>query len=80
LKNTPDPNHLLHKVSRVKFSDGGELASAVDVSNIVRSVLLTPRFGKVTDRSWSSSNVMERCNEFYVNPYPDQHDWRLYML
>ncbi|KAL0059745.1 hypothetical protein AAF712_013505 [Marasmius tenuissimus] len=78
--NKPDPNHLLHKVSRVRFTDGGGLASVVDVSDIVRSAPLTPRFGKVADRSWTSSNVLEKCNEFFVNPYPDQHDRRLYIL
>ncbi|THU85229.1 hypothetical protein K435DRAFT_806077 [Dendrothele bispora CBS 962.96] len=30
-----DPNHLLQKVSRVEFSDGGGLASVIDVSDIV---------------------------------------------
>ncbi|KAK1224627.1 hypothetical protein PQX77_012466 [Marasmius sp. AFHP31] len=83
-KSTVDPNHLLHKVSRVRFLDGGGMASVVDVSDIVRSVPLsvplTPKFGKVADRSWTSSNVMDKCDEFYVNPYPDQHDRQLFIL
>ncbi|THU97914.1 hypothetical protein K435DRAFT_886886 [Dendrothele bispora CBS 962.96] len=75
-----DPNHLLHKVSRVEFSDGGGLASVIDVSDIVRSVPLTPKFGKVADRSWTSSNVLDRCKVFFVNPYPDRHNRLLYIL
>ncbi|KAL0563195.1 hypothetical protein V5O48_018880 [Marasmius crinis-equi] len=80
LTGKPDKNHLLHKISRVRFQDGGGLASVVDVTDIVRSVPLTPRFGKVADRTWTSGNVMDKCSEFYVNPYPDQHDRRLYIL
>ncbi|KAL0060521.1 hypothetical protein AAF712_012679 [Marasmius tenuissimus] len=77
-KSAPDEVHLLHKISRVRFIDGGGLASVVDVADIIRSVPLAPRFGKVADRSWTSSNVMEKCNEFYVNPYPSTTDSCIY--
>ncbi|THU87904.1 hypothetical protein K435DRAFT_680843 [Dendrothele bispora CBS 962.96] len=75
-----DRNHQLHKVSRVEFTDGGGLASVVDVSDIVGSVPLTPKFGKVADRRWTSTNVLEKCKVFFVNPYPSLHNRLLYTL
>ena len=76
----PGPNHCLHKITRSFAAEGGNLASVVDLKRVVRSVPLTPNFGKVADRSWTSSNVMDKCKSFFVNPFPDQHDHTLYNL
>lgn len=76
----PGPNHALHRITRSLTAEGGNLASVVDLKRVVRSVALTPNFGKVADRSWTSSTVMDKCKSFFVNPFPDQHDHTLYNL
>ncbi|KAE9383970.1 hypothetical protein BT96DRAFT_1102827, partial [Gymnopus androsaceus JB14] len=77
----PGPNHCLHKITCSFAAVGGNLASVVvDLKRVVRSVPLMPNFGKVADRSWTSSNVMDKCKSFFVNPFLDQHDHTLYNL
>ena len=65
----------MYKVSR-SLQNGVRHASVVQVKRIVRSVMLIPQFGPVVPREWTSSNVLETCNEFYVNPYVDEHTFR----
>ncbi|KAI9068635.1 hypothetical protein FKP32DRAFT_1561245 [Trametes sanguinea] len=70
----PDPIHGMYKVSRsVRARDGARLASVIEVRNIRRSCHLIPQFGPVVPRDWLSSNVLERCSTFWVNPFTDRH-------
>ncbi|KAE9389182.1 hypothetical protein BT96DRAFT_1070933 [Gymnopus androsaceus JB14] len=76
----PGANHFLYKIIQSVSRKGGNLASVADLTWVTRSVALTPRFGKVADQTWASSNVMDKCKSFLVNPFPDQHDHLLYVL
>ncbi|THU76369.1 hypothetical protein K435DRAFT_704958 [Dendrothele bispora CBS 962.96] len=74
---SPDPNCGYHKISWCNV-DGGRLSSVIDVRRIVRSVHLLPRFGRVANREWSSSNVLDACNSFFVNSDSDRHMYQLF--
>lgn len=52
--------------------------SVIRVTDIVRTVHLIPYAGRHIDRSWTSSNVLDRCSRFLVNPYLRHHDFVLY--
>ena len=59
------------------FKDGERLATVVPVSAIRRSVHLFPVFpvdGTIPDH-WTSSNVLEECPAFFVNPFTDRHTY-----
>ncbi|KAH7903903.1 hypothetical protein BJ138DRAFT_1019885, partial [Hygrophoropsis aurantiaca] len=69
---TPDTNHGMYKISR-SLRNGERMASIIPVDIIRRSVHLIPKFGRVAPREWTSSNVLELCKTFYVNPFTDRH-------
>jgi hypothetical protein len=76
----PDPNHLMYKISleRDRASPSGNgIGSIVPLSDIVRSVHLFPAFGLSAPADWTSSNVLDHANTFYVNPFTDRHLYRL---
>ena len=69
----PDPNLKMYKVSR-SFANEEQLASIIPVSLIQRSVHLFPKWGQNSDiiHSWTSSNVLEECQVFYLNSFKDR--------
>ena len=71
---TPDAVHGLYKVSHC-FKDGARYSGVVPVSSIKRGVHLYPDFGVQVPREWTSSTVLEQCQNFYVNPFADRHSY-----
>lgn len=68
-----DANHGLHKLQRSMFSSGGRKASVIPLSSIRRSTHLFPCFGSTMPPEWTSSNVLDICDKFFVNPFSDRH-------
>ncbi|TFK60873.1 hypothetical protein BDN72DRAFT_494495 [Pluteus cervinus] len=72
LPRDPEPNHGLYKISRSTNPGGiSRLVSIVPVDILVRSVHLFPSFGAIVPASRTSSNVLEECTTFFVNPFTD---------
>ncbi|KAI1790350.1 hypothetical protein LXA43DRAFT_891155 [Ganoderma leucocontextum] len=76
-RHAPDPDTGMFKVSHSSQTHRRRV-SIVCLSQIVRSCHLIPVWGKSVDRSWMSDNVLERCKQFYVNPYLRHHDFILF--
>ncbi|KAG2131135.1 hypothetical protein BD769DRAFT_1355430 [Suillus cothurnatus] len=72
--STPDSRHGMYKIT-CSVRSGERLASIIPVSNIVRSIHLIPKFGPVAPRHWTSNNVLEECDAFFVNCYIDRHSF-----
>ncbi|KAN0137729.1 hypothetical protein V8E53_004485 [Lactarius tabidus] len=72
----PEPNHRLFKIRPLKDLDGNWICSIIPVGNIRRSVHLIPKFGPVAPAEWTSSNVLDSCNVFYLNTFSDRHIFR----
>ncbi|THU92309.1 hypothetical protein K435DRAFT_820522 [Dendrothele bispora CBS 962.96] len=74
----PDENCGLYKVSRCNV-EGGRLASVVDVRRLVCSIHLFPRFGRIANRDWTSSTVLDQCPSFFTNLHSDRHIYQLFV-
>ena len=66
----PELNHKLYKLKR-SYIHGDRLVSIIPVRNIARSVHLFPKFGRVAQREWTWSTVLEKCSTFFVNSFSD---------
>lgn len=76
-KDYPENESLLYKITPLKDSNDGRICSVVPVANIRRSVHLLPKFGPVAPQEWTSSNVLDLCNVFFVNCFTDRHLYRI---
>ncbi|KAI0054641.1 hypothetical protein BV25DRAFT_1816783 [Artomyces pyxidatus] len=72
--DTAEDVHDMYRLTRM-LKDGRRVASVIPVDNIRRSVHLFPKWGAVAPRSWTSSNVLELCDVFYVNCFLDRHTY-----
>ncbi|KAH9975424.1 hypothetical protein BGW80DRAFT_1169067 [Lactifluus volemus] len=73
----PMPHHYLHKVSVERDAEGYCICSIVPVDRIRRSIHLFPRFGVHAPPEWTSSNVLDLCDTFFVNVFTDRHLYRI---
>ena len=71
-KESTEDNHLLYKIHKVTF-ENKPVASMIPLYNIVRSVHLFPKFPTPVSEHWTSSNVLDNCDIFYVNSFSDRH-------
>ena len=68
----PLSNHSMYPISRV-VQDGQRISSIIPLSKILGSVHLFPKFGSTAPRNWSSSNVLDQCKTFFVNPHSNRY-------
>ena len=67
------PTRLLPRVRPAVWGDDTRKASIIPLDFIQRSVHLIPKFGPVTDVTWSWTNALTVCDDFYVSEYSDLH-------
>jgi hypothetical protein len=68
-----DPNHRMFKIFPLKDSEGTRICSVIPLTDVQRSVHLIPRFGPVAPVTWTSNNVLDECNTFFLNDFTDRH-------
>ena len=68
----PHPHHMLHQAKR-SYKNGDRLATIIPLNNIRRSIHLFPKFGKQKPATWTSNNVLDLCDTFFVNIFSDRH-------
>lgn len=68
----PDPLHGLYKVKKA-IRDGVRSANIIPLKNIRRSMHVYPSFGQVVPKEWTSSNVLDLCDTFFINSFTDRH-------
>ncbi|TFK66815.1 hypothetical protein BDN72DRAFT_771496 [Pluteus cervinus] len=71
LFSTPDPDHDLHKI-KPEIRNGSHLARIIPIDNICRSVHLFPKIGSAVDPEWTSDNVLDQADTFFVNAFSDR--------
>ncbi|KAI1797995.1 hypothetical protein LXA43DRAFT_875754 [Ganoderma leucocontextum] len=72
-----DRIHGMYKISRARNAQNEPLADVIEVRKIRRSCHLIPLYGSAVPRDLTSSVVLDRCKDYWVNPFSDQH---MYMI
>ena len=68
----------MFEISSLKDKEGGvKICSVIPLRDIRRSVHLFPRFGRVAPADWTSNNVLDQCDIFYLNDFTDRHLFRI---
>ncbi|KAI0040188.1 hypothetical protein FA95DRAFT_1585098 [Auriscalpium vulgare] len=70
-----EPDHLLYRIRRAYMAGGARRSAVIPVESIRRTVHLFPRFGPATLRYWTSANVLDTCDTFYVSSFVDRHTY-----
>ena len=71
-RENTEENHLLYKVHKITYQ-GKPVASIIPLYNIVRSIHLFPKFSVPIPEHWTSANVLDECETFYVNSFSDRY-------
>ncbi|KAF9037189.1 hypothetical protein BJ165DRAFT_1353838 [Panaeolus papilionaceus] len=69
---TVDPNTQLYRVRRLTNNKGERNASVIPVELIKSSVHLYAKFGPQAPVAWTSSNVLDEAEVFYVSVFSDR--------
>ncbi len=67
-----DVDSRLFRVKKLRDPKGIQKTSIVPVDYIRQSVHLFPKFGPVVPTHWTSTNVLDEADIFYVNPFTDR--------
>jgi len=75
---TPEPKHLMYKVSRV-VRNGQRSASIISVDSILASVHLLPQFGAIPrSTDLNSFTILDQSQSFYINPFTDMNHYLVF--
>ncbi|TFK59866.1 hypothetical protein BDN72DRAFT_872993 [Pluteus cervinus] len=72
---TPDDVHGMYSIKPL-IKDQLHVYRIIPVSYLCRSVHLFPRFGQRAESSWTSSNVLDKATQFFVNTMSDRDMFR----
>jgi hypothetical protein len=64
----PDPQTGFYRLVR-STRNQKRFYAVVGVHELFAGCHLAPKFESMADASWTLANVLERCEEFYLNPY-----------
>jgi len=74
-KASPDSNMGMYHVQPAKNSTGQEQGCILPLANIRQSCMLTP--SRATwDHTWTSQNVLEKCDSFFVNNLQSKYSYQ----
>lgn len=72
----PHRDHGLYTITRSLIGTSRR-CSIIPLEHLERSCHLYPQFGPIAPRDWTSSNVLDRCSTFFVNPFSDKYMYKL---
>ncbi|KIP02336.1 hypothetical protein PHLGIDRAFT_79255 [Phlebiopsis gigantea 11061_1 CR5-6] len=71
-ESMPNPYHGLYSLKRTIIKDD-RIAAVIPIGYIQRSIHLFPAFDTNIGQIWKASNVLEKCDLFYLNCFSDRH-------
>ncbi|KAF8872990.1 hypothetical protein BD779DRAFT_1613730 [Infundibulicybe gibba] len=73
--HSPGHNHGMYLLKPAYNRQEEHLASVVPVNNIRQSVHLFPQFPAEVPEQWTTSNVLDTCDKFFLNPRTDRYSF-----
>lgn len=74
-KSTPDNDTGMYRVEPAKDSKGQAQGAIIPLANIRQSCMLTPS-RTVWDRTWTTDNILDRCDSFLVNNLQSKYSYQ----
>lgn len=71
-----DPDHKMYTVTSTRQA-ALKTFEVIELSRVIRNCQLIPKFGDRADRAWTSQNVLDRCEKFFLNNYVDNHTFQI---
>jgi hypothetical protein len=75
LSDTKDADSHLYDVRKITAPDQRK-ASIVELKDVRRTCQLWPKFGPVANKEWTSANVLDKCNHFYLSNFTDMYTFQ----
>lgn len=70
-----NPIHDLYKITKARAQNGERLVMIIPLESIHCSIHLFPSFGRAAPQHWTSSNVLDLCDRFWVNSFTDRYTY-----
>jgi hypothetical protein len=72
LSQNPGAHHKLYSVSKISDPKARQ-ASVIELKDVRRTCQLWPKFGAKANRQWTSENVLDKCDKFFLGNRSDTH-------
>lgn len=77
LKSTSEKDHGMYAIRKVNVGyDSGPKGIVIPLSQIRQSCMLFPSFGRKIDSTWTSENVLDKCDSFFVNNWSNLYGYQ----
>lgn len=76
LNSAAEKNHLMYSVKKAMRPDGSPSGIVIPLTSIRQSCMLFPTYGSSMDKTWTTTNVLDKCSSFLLNNWLDLYTYK----